>query len=208
MNASSRAVGRLREYARRRSALDAAEAFDLVRAEQLKIYVSFGFVSLYEYMERVLGYRPYTARERMRVARALAALPETTAALARGALSYSAVRELTRVATAESEADWLAQAEGLVALVRSIRDQPDNDAPVLRLLALYERDIVLRRDVLRAGMKPWIFRYARKQLSQYAAAALARSPYDRRYATTGGSAACNALTASCTHRFRQSLCAP
>ena len=67
---------RLREYARHRSALDAAEAFDLVRAEQLKIYVSFGFVSLYEYMERVLGYKPHTARERMRVARALAALPE------------------------------------------------------------------------------------------------------------------------------------
>src|SRR5262249_34194760 len=94
---------RLREYARHRSALDAAETFDLVRAEQLKIYVSFGFVSLYEYLERVLGYKPHTARERMRVARALAALPETTAALARGALSYSAVRELTRVATAETQ---------------------------------------------------------------------------------------------------------
>jgi len=61
------------------------------------------------------------------------------------------------------------------ALVRSIRDQAHSDAPVLQLLALYERDIVLRRDVLRAGMKPWIFRYARKRLSQYAAAALARS---------------------------------
>ena len=124
---------RLREYAHRRSALDAAEAFDLVRAEQLKIYVSFGFVSLYEYMERVLGYKPHTARERMRVARALAALPETTAALARGALSYSAVRELTRVATAETEADWLAQAEGLAAnqiesLVANHRpgDRPDD----------------------------------------------------------------------------------
>ena len=124
---------RLREYAHRRSALDAAEAFDLVRAEQLKIYVSFGFVSLYEYMERVLGYKPHTARERMRVARALAALPETTAALSRGALSYSAVRELTRVATAETEADWLAQAEGLVAnqiesLVANHRpgDRPDD----------------------------------------------------------------------------------
>ena len=124
---------RLREYARHRSALDAAEAFDLVRAEQLKIYVSFGFVSLYEYMERVLGYKPHTARERMRVARALAALPETTAALARGALSYSAVRELTRVATAETEADWLAQTEGLVAnqiesLVANHRpgDRPDD----------------------------------------------------------------------------------
>jgi hypothetical protein len=76
---------RLREYARHRSALDAAEAFDLMRAEQLKIHVLFGYVTIYEYMERVLGYGPHAARERMRVARSLATLPETTAALARGA---------------------------------------------------------------------------------------------------------------------------
>jgi hypothetical protein len=54
---------RLREYRQHRSPLDAAEAFDLVRAEQLKIYVSCGFVSMCEYMERVLGYRPHTAPE-------------------------------------------------------------------------------------------------------------------------------------------------
>jgi hypothetical protein len=41
-------------------------------------------------------------------------LPETTAALARGELSYSAVRELTRVATDETETAWLARANGLV----------------------------------------------------------------------------------------------
>jgi hypothetical protein len=105
---------RLREYARHRSALDAAEAYDLVRAEQLKIYVLFGCVSHYQYMERVLGYGPHAARERMRVARALVGLPETTAALARGELSYSAVRELTRVVTDETETEWLARAQGLV----------------------------------------------------------------------------------------------
>src|SRR5262249_44128820 len=105
---------RLREYARRRSALDAAEAFDLVRAEQFRIYLYHGCATHYEYMERVLGYGPHAARERMRVARALAGLPETTAALARGELCYSAVRELTRVATDETEEVWLAQAKGLV----------------------------------------------------------------------------------------------
>jgi hypothetical protein len=39
---------RQREYAQHRSALDAVEAFDLLRAEQMKIYVFFGFVSLYD----------------------------------------------------------------------------------------------------------------------------------------------------------------
>lgn len=103
---------RLREYARHRASLDAAEAFDLLRAEQLKLHVLHGFATMYEYLERVLGYGPHAARERMRVARTLARLPQTTAALARGALAYSAVRELTRVATAETEASWLAAAEG------------------------------------------------------------------------------------------------
>src|SRR5215475_9308426 len=106
---------RLREYARHRASLDAAEAFDLLRAEQLKLHFLCGFATMYEYLERKLGYGPHAARERMRVARSLARLPQTTAALARGELTYSAVRELTRVATAETEANWLAATEGMVA---------------------------------------------------------------------------------------------
>jgi hypothetical protein len=122
---------RLREYRQHRSALDAAEALDLLRAEQLKIYIVFGCVTMFEYMERVLGYKPHTARERMRVARALATLPETTTALARGALTYSAVRELTRVATAETETDWLAAAEGLVInqIERLVANHHPGDLP-------------------------------------------------------------------------------
>ena len=103
---------RLREYARHRASLDAAEAFDLLRAEQLKLHFLCGFATMYEYLERKLGYGPHAARERMRVARTLVKLPQTTAALARGELTYSAVRELTRVATAETEVSWLAAAEG------------------------------------------------------------------------------------------------
>jgi hypothetical protein len=91
-------------------------------------------------MERVLGYGPHAARERMRVARALVQLPETSAALARGLLSYSAVRELTRVAIAETEVEWLAKVETLAAnqverLVAHHRpgDRPDDpEDPDLR----------------------------------------------------------------------------
>ena len=43
------------------------------------------------------------AREKVRVAQALEGLPMISAAMARGALSYSKVRALTRVATAETE---------------------------------------------------------------------------------------------------------
>ena len=46
-----------------------------------------------------------TAREQVRVARALEELPVMTAAFAAGQLSYSKVRAMTRVATPKSEAD-------------------------------------------------------------------------------------------------------
>ncbi|MHB1194770.1 MAG: HNH endonuclease signature motif containing protein [Longimicrobiales bacterium] len=52
------------------------------------------------------------AREKVRAARALTSLPLTGAAMARGELSFSQVRALTRVATAETEGDLVALARG------------------------------------------------------------------------------------------------
>jgi hypothetical protein len=122
---------RLREYARHRASLDAAEAFDLLRAEQIKLHFLHGFATMYEYLERLLGYGPHAARERMRVARTLAKLPRTTAALARGQLTYSAVRELTRVATAETEGRWLAAVEGMAVnqIERMVAGHQPGDQP-------------------------------------------------------------------------------
>jgi hypothetical protein len=58
------------------------------------------------------GYSLGAARERVRAARALAGLPETSAAMSRGELSFCAVRALTRVATPENETDLLDLARG------------------------------------------------------------------------------------------------
>lgn len=52
------------------------------------------------------------AREKVRTARVLVGLPETGASMARGELSFSQVRALTRVATPENEADLLELATG------------------------------------------------------------------------------------------------
>ncbi|RLB44955.1 MAG: hypothetical protein DRJ42_31035 [Deltaproteobacteria bacterium] len=49
------------------------------------------------------GLTTATARERMRVARALGGLPKVAQALSKGLLSYSKVRAMTRVATPENE---------------------------------------------------------------------------------------------------------
>ena len=64
-----------------------------------------------------------TAREHVRVARALEGLPTIRAALGRGALSFSQTRALTRVAKPETEPDLLALAEGatVAELERMVR---------------------------------------------------------------------------------------
>ncbi|MBP6842358.1 MAG: HNH endonuclease [Kofleriaceae bacterium] len=100
----------LRRLARRRAALDVEEAGWLRRARAAEIHRHFGYGSFFEYVERVLGYAPAVARERMRVAEALVALPKLQAAMTSGDVAYSAVRELTRVATVDTEAAWLAAA--------------------------------------------------------------------------------------------------
>jgi len=95
---------RLRSGARTRRAIDAEEARDLVRAEELEIWLELEYATVLEYMERELDYAPRTALDRLRVAKALAELPKTSRELAAGDLSYSVVRAVTRVATPRTEA--------------------------------------------------------------------------------------------------------
>src|ERR1044071_8681298 len=73
----------------RRAMLDADEARWLREAEALQIWRPLGMVSALDYMERVLGYAPRTAQDRLRVARALGDLPELSEALATDQLSFS-----------------------------------------------------------------------------------------------------------------------
>ena len=63
------------------------------------------------------------SREKVRAARALKGLPETSASMARGELSFSQLRALTRVATADNEGDLLELARGCTTaqLERMIR---------------------------------------------------------------------------------------
>ena len=62
-----------------------------------------GFASCAEWLSWRTGLAPGAAREHVRVARALAELPLLRDALRRGAVSYSKVRAVTRVATPETE---------------------------------------------------------------------------------------------------------
>jgi len=68
----------------RRAALDTDEARWLREAEAIQIWRRLGMASALDYMERVLGYGPRVARDRLRVARALGTLPQLAAALVHG----------------------------------------------------------------------------------------------------------------------------
>src|SRR5256712_11834440 len=90
--------------------LDAAAArlLDLIRDFDARGGWNTGFMSCAAWLTWRIGLDPRAARERVRVARALGTLPRLAQALARGELSYSKVRALTRVATPETEARLLA----------------------------------------------------------------------------------------------------
>jgi hypothetical protein len=90
--------------------LDAATArlLALIREFDARGGWNTGFRSCAAWLSWRVGLDPGAARERVRVARALATLPLLAGALARGELSYAKVRALTRVATPETEARLLA----------------------------------------------------------------------------------------------------
>jgi hypothetical protein len=90
--------------------LDAATArlLDLIREFDARGGWNTGFRSCAAWLSWRVGLDPGAARERVRVARALAALPRLAQALARGEVSYAKVRALTRVATPANEEQLLA----------------------------------------------------------------------------------------------------
>ena len=104
------------------------------------------------------------AREKVRVAQALAALPLIDAAFAAGEISYSKVRAMTRVATPQNE-DYLlhiarhgtaSHVEGLVRRYRKVQQQEDE---ALERRQESERQLVYYQDdegmwIIRAKLPP------------------------------------------------------
>jgi 5-methylcytosine-specific restriction endonuclease McrA len=170
-----RAHAALTRLARERAAADAEEGRWLLLAWRSGAHVHLGQGSFAEYVERLLGYSPRATREKLRVAEALERLPQSARALERGALSWCAARELTRVATADTEAAWLEVARGkttrqIEALVAGKRpgELPPDPA--------HENDLPPpRRHVLRFEVSPETFasfREAMQNLRRSAGSAL------------------------------------
>jgi len=106
----------------------------LREAEAQQIWRKLGFATALEYLEDVFAYAPRTALERLRVAKELADLPELEAEMRKGAMPYSAAKELSRVMTRATEGAWLARARGknlrdIEELVAGHKKGDDPDAP-------------------------------------------------------------------------------
>jgi Domain of unknown function (DUF222) len=84
---------------------------DLRRFDEAKGWHAQGFPSCAHWLSYRVGWDLGTARERVRVAKALVDLPRVDAALAEGKLSYSKARAITRVATPVIEPKLLQYAE-------------------------------------------------------------------------------------------------
>ncbi|HEY3500802.1 MAG TPA: HNH endonuclease signature motif containing protein, partial [Polyangiaceae bacterium] len=95
-----------------RAGLDDEEGRWLLAALREGTHVRFGFGSFDEYSERMFGYGPKVTQEKLRVAEALEELPMLAGELRGGFLNFSVVRELTRVATPQTEGEWLQVARG------------------------------------------------------------------------------------------------
>src|SRR5213593_617134 len=98
--------------------LDAATArlLDLIREFDARSGWNTGFNSCAAWLTWRVGLEAGAAREWVRVARALGTLPRLAQALARGEISYSKVRAVTRVATPETEERLLAVARAGTAV--------------------------------------------------------------------------------------------
>jgi hypothetical protein len=96
----------LTRLARLRAGLDFEEGQQLRAAQLARVHERLGYGSFVEYIERLFGYAPRLTLEKLRVAQALAD------ALRIGNASWSTLRELTRVATSDTEREWLEASRG------------------------------------------------------------------------------------------------
>lgn len=142
----------LRRLARESSRQEHTVMRWLVKADELQVERLFGFASLREYAERLFGFSGRGVEDRLRVARALEGLPRLSEAFAQGDVNYSVVRELCRVATPETEAEWIQAAEGQRArdvqrkvAARAVGDRPSD--PAKESLAPVRVTLTLSREV-------------------------------------------------------------
>ena len=102
----------LRKFAANQCELDWAIGEWLIAADELKVHVRFGCANFCEYVARIFGWNWRQALQRLDTAKRLRTLPGLSDRLRDGHVAWSAVREVARLATPETEPAWLTAIEG------------------------------------------------------------------------------------------------
>jgi hypothetical protein len=157
-----RAHEELRRLARARAGLDFEEGQWLLAAWRGGVHGRLGYGSFREYIERLFGYGSRLVQDKLRVAEALEQVPVLARALQDGQACWSVLRELTRVATPETEAEWLAAAAGRT--VREVEQLVSGHGPGSR--PGDPCDTAARRHVLRFEVSAEVLASMREALSK------------------------------------------
>jgi hypothetical protein len=121
----------LRALGRERSSHNSKLGRWLLQGFRVGVHRLYGYGSFREYSERVFGFTGRSTEERVRTAEALEDLPLLAEAFEKGSLPFSVVREVTRIAVAETEQEWLEAAHGRTAreVERMVANRNKGDLP-------------------------------------------------------------------------------
>jgi len=86
--------------------------FWIVEMDERKLYRDFGCSNVFQYATRYLSLGEHTISELLRTGKALAQLPLLSEAFEKGQISSSHIREISRVATKDTEEYWCDTARG------------------------------------------------------------------------------------------------
>ena len=86
--------------------------FWIVEMDERKLYKEFGCSNIFQYASRYLSLGEHTIAELLRTGKALTQLPLLSEAFEKGQISSSHIREISRVATKDTEEYWCDTARG------------------------------------------------------------------------------------------------
>src|SRR4026209_1981967 len=157
-----RAPAELVGLARKRAGLDREIGRWLLYARRAGTHAWLGYGNIHEYAQQLFGFTSRQTQERLRVAEALEELSTLDSAFEQGKLCWSAVRELTRVATPDTESKWLAGSDDRSArqIEHMVAGPPRGDDPQDRV------NVALLRRVLRFELSPATYATVQEALTK------------------------------------------
>jgi hypothetical protein len=104
---------RLVAAARVHRRIESVLCFYLEEVENRQLYLQYGFASTVDYARERLGFEERKTRSLVHMAERFEELPQLEKAFRRGDIPWTKAREVVKVATPDTEAEWLARCESM-----------------------------------------------------------------------------------------------